>query len=196
MRILASLAVASLMATALAEVDLTPHYYTVSLGGSQLRRCYFADGDKKFAVTVDQETEIVSEGKGALFRFSTLPQASIQLKTSPVPAKSGFGQETLTAYNKAAQSLIDPTAREVSSEAGGLDVLPFNGWRSYRINFAYSIAGSRIRQSYTFMNMSAEQQVLIVVTAREKDFTEVASRADDIFRRWHRILPGDEKELN
>jgi hypothetical protein len=186
----------SVVASCLADVELKPHFYTTAFGDASLRRVYFADGDKKFAVTLDQETDVASEGDGALFKFKSIPQASIQFKKSPLPAASGFDPTVLETYTKTAQGMIDATAQEVASEVVGLDVLPFNKWLSYRVNYKYTIAGTPIRQSYTFMNLSPQQQVLIVVTAKEKDFGEVLSRADDIFRRWHRILPGDEKGEN
>jgi hypothetical protein len=190
------LALFSVVGSSLADVELKPHFYATKFGNAALRRAYFADGDKKYAVTLDQETEVVSEGDGALFKFSSMPQASIQLKKSPLPPNSGFDPAVLPTYDKAAQAMIDSTARDLTSEAIGLDVLPFNRWRSYRINFKYTIASTPIRQSYTFMNLSPEQQVIIVVTAKEKDFAEVLGRADDIFRRWHRVLPGDEIGAN
>jgi hypothetical protein len=186
----------TLVATCLADVDLKPHFYTTNLGAAALRRAYFADGDKKFAVTLDQETEVLSEGDGTLFKFASMPQASIQLKRSSLPAATGFEATALPTYGKTAQGMIDPTARDLVSEPGVLNVLPFNKWRSYRLNYSYSIAGAPIHQSYTFLNLSADQQVVIVVTAKEKDFAEVLSRADDIFRRWHRVLPGDEAGTN
>ena len=111
LRILSFSVVSALLASfALGEVDLKPRFYTVNLGGYTIRRPYFADGDKKFAVTIDSDTEVAEDNGGAVFRFKSIPQASVELRKSPVAAARGFGREILQDYNRLAQSMLGATA--------------------------------------------------------------------------------------
>ena len=81
--------------SAFGDVDLAPRFYTVNFGTNTVRVPYFVDGDKKYAILVDGETEVTGERGGALFRFSSIPQATVQWSRSPFPATTGFGAEAL-----------------------------------------------------------------------------------------------------
>jgi hypothetical protein len=54
-------------------IDLVPSYTTVFAEGIALQRPYFADGGRKFGVTIDSETEVRPWENGAIFRFTPFP---------------------------------------------------------------------------------------------------------------------------
>jgi hypothetical protein len=45
----------------------------------------------------------------------------------------------------------------------------------------------------TFLNISAEEQLILIVTATAQNFPEAAARSWQIIRSWQPILPGAEK---
>ena len=184
---------AGLAITATAELDLKPHYANV---GGLVRRAYFADGNKQYAVTIDSETQLSEADNGALFRFTNVPQASMLLRPTPLAKLLPFDAESLPAYLKAAQALLPAGAEDVVLEAQKENVLPVNRWHSYRFVFSYHIAASQLRESITFLNLDERQQVVIKTGSRQAAFDAIAARADDIIRRWHEVLPGDEKGEN
>lgn len=176
-----------------AQLDLKPHYFKA---GGIVGRAYFADGDKKYAVTLDSETQLSEADGGALFRFTNVPQATMLLRNTPLPKVLPFDAASLPEYLKAAQALLPHLAEEVTLDAQAANVLPINKWRTYRFVFSYLIAGSQVKESITFLNLDDGQQIVVQTGSRKNAFDGIASRADDIIRRWHEMLPGSENELN
>ena len=182
--------------SALADVDLSPKFFTTKLGNFTLLRPYFVEGDKKWGLSIDGETEVSEDNGGPVFRFSTIPQATVHWSRSPAPATTGFSPEALPGYLKLAQSMLGNGAREITNEPPALNVLPIEDWRSFRVVFTYTVGGTLARKSVTFVNISATQQIVIVADARQKDFAEVARRSDDLIRQWHLVQPGEEQGIN
>ena len=176
-----------------AQLDLRPHYFKA---GGIIGRAYFADGDKKYAVTLDSETQLSEADGGALFRFTNVPQATMLLRNTPLPKVLTFDEASLPEYLKAAQALLPRLAVEATLDAQAANVLPINKWRTYRFVFSYQIAGSQVKESITFLNLDDGQQIVVQTGSRKNAFDGIASRADDIIRRWHEMLPGSENELN
>lgn len=176
-----------------AQLDLRPHYFKA---GGIIGRAYFADGDKKYAVTLDSETQLSEADGGALFRFTNVPQATMLLRNTPLPKVLPFDEASLPEYLKAAQALLPRLAVEATLDAQAANVLPINKWRTYRFVFSYQIAGSQVKESITFLNLDDGQQIVVQTGSRKNAFDGIASRADDIIRRWHEMLPGSENELN
>jgi hypothetical protein len=53
-----------------------------------------------------------------------------------------------------------------------------------------------MRDSFTFLNLTDGQQILVQTTARLNFFKAISERADDIICRRHEVLPGSENEVN
>ena len=179
--------------SAKAQLDITPHYYKA---GGIIGRAYFKDGDKKYAVTLDSETQLSEANGGTLFRFTNVPQASMLLRHTPLPKVLPFDAASLPEYLKAAQALLPRLAEEVTLDEQAANVLPINKWRTYRFVFSYLIAGSQLKESITFLNLDDGQQILVQTSSRLSFFKAISERADDVIRRWHEMLPGSENELN
>lgn len=175
------------------EVDLKPR--TVTVGGGLIERTYFSDGEKNFAVTIDSETKVSAIDDGAIFRFTNIAQASMRLRKSPIKPLP-FTPETLPEYLKAADKLIPAGAQGVAILSQEENVFPINQWKSYRFVFTYQAGGVGYLESFTFLFLDNGQQVLLQTGSPRKDFEVVAARADDIIRRWHEVLPGDEAGYN
>jgi hypothetical protein len=179
--------------SAKAQLDLRPHYFKA---GGIIGRAYFADGDKKYAVTLDSETQLSEADGGALFRFTNVPQATMLLRHTPLDKLLPFDTASLTIYLKAAKALLPQGSEDAILEAQIANPLPINQWRSYRFVLSYTIANSQMRDSFTFLNLTDGQQILVQTTARLNFFKAISERADDIIRRWHEVLPGSENEVN
>lgn len=188
---LGSAALAGLLACPAQALDLRPRYHTSVFDGIVVRRPYFADGERKFGVITDGETEVTEAGEGAMFRFRTIRMATVSLTKSPLSVDLPFAGETLERYRAGAVGLLPSDAREVVLEQRAAEPLPVNGWRSYRFVFTYRHGTGQMRESITFLNLSSQQQIVVRAAARLQDWEELASRADDIMVRWHEIRPGD-----
>ena len=97
-----ALALLLTVATGSSELNLKPRLVTMDFAGHAVRRAYFMDGDKKFAVTLDNDTEMTPHGEGALFCFKKIPLATVELRRSPIKAGTPINEQTISAYAKAA----------------------------------------------------------------------------------------------
>ena len=61
-------------------VDLTPRYIDTFVDGFASRRLYFADGEKKIGLSLDQETKVEGGSGGAVFRFTKVPDATLRCR--------------------------------------------------------------------------------------------------------------------
>ena len=190
----ASLSLISLgLAASATAIDLTPQIVTLVVGDYAVRRACFADGDKKYAVTVDSETELTGSGGTALFNFSKFPRAVMRLAPSPLKPQIVFAGETLERYRA---TLLLQGAEPPVLEKEDADVLPVNQWTSRRFTFAYNFLGAPMRESVTFLNLDRKQQIVMQTRARQADFALISARGDDILRRWHDFRPEEATEGN
>ncbi len=188
---IATLASLALAGTVLA-IDLTPRFITTHVDGVPIRRPYFSDRDKKFAVTIDQETELREYEGSASFNFSKFPRAVMRLRPSPLKTEIIFDELNLPRYRRAALGLLMQGAEKSVIELEQANVMPINDWQSHRFVITYEVAGSKMRESVMFLNLDPQQQIVVQIRARETDFAMVAARSEDILRRWHEVAPGAE----
>ena len=176
-----------LSALSASALDLSPNFATVFSDGINIRRPYFSDGAKKYAVTLNAETELVSYEDGALFKFIKLKHAEMRLRPSSFGVETKFGPDTLDRYQEAARKLLPQLAESVVLIQQTKNPLPINGWESHRFVFKYTTATGEVRESITFLNITPSQQVIVQVYAGEKDFADASDRGNDIIRRWHEL---------
>ena len=176
--------------------DLIPHYISTMTDGVVVRRPYFADGEKKYAVKLDTETKLTESEGGASFRFDKFPGAMMRLRGSPISAQIAFGPDSLARYQQAARELLPAEAQEIVFVESAPNPLPINNWQSYRFTFSYHVASEARRQSITFLDLKPTEQIVIQTASSERDFNEISARAFNIIRRWHEVVPEDESLFN
>jgi hypothetical protein len=170
-------------------LDLTPQFITTRADGVVITRPYFADGEKKYALTLDTETELLSGEGGPLFRFTKLIQANMRWRLSPFGVEVKFDGEALTAFEQAARKNLPALAESVVLEGQVPNPWPVNGWQGHSFIFKFKTASGEVRQSVTFLNITPGQQIVVTVASMSKDFEEVSERAYDTIRRWHELDP-------
>lgn len=178
-----------------AAVDLTPRYIDTFADGVASHRLYFADGERKIGLSLDRETDVLAGGGGVIFRFPRFPEASFLVKHSPVTADQPFSGVALDRYREAARRLLPPGSTEVRVRDEVRDPLTINRWRSYRLAYTFASGTVPMVQQITFLNLSADEQLVLVATASERNFAEAAARSFQIIRTWQPMLPGDEKPV-
>jgi hypothetical protein len=191
-----SLALLALAATASADLSLAPRLVTVNYGAYPVRRAYFMDGDKKFAVTMDSQTELAPRGDGALFTFTKIPLGTMEFRRSPFKPGAGFTEENISTYAKAAREMLASTAEIWPEEPMQLTPFRINGWKSCRFNFVYRVGGSPVRADVTFIDLNEKQQIVIICGGQADTYSKVRDCSEDIIRRWHEVTPEEELGLN
>ena len=182
--------------TASAAVDLTPHILTTYTDGIPIRRPYFADGNKKYALALDNETTLTAANGGAHFEFNKFMYAVMDLRPSALSPELAFDAASLPRYREAALQMLPQGNDKVKVEKEEANVMPINGWSSYRFTFSYGFFGQRFCESVTFLNLDAKQQIVMQVSAKEADYQVISSRAWDIIRAWHEVTRDAEKPSN
>ena len=184
-----SLLILCLSALPACALDFSPRFTTTISDGVAIRRPYFTDGDKKYSVTLNMETELTPFEDGALFRFVKLSHAEMRLRPSPMSVELKFDAENQEQYEEAAKKLLPPDAEGVVLDQVTQNPLPINGWSGVRFTFHYRMPMGEVRESITFLNILPTEQVVIQTGSMAKDFPDVSDRAFDIIRRWHELDP-------
>ena len=174
-------------------VDLTPRFTDTFADGVTLHLLYFADGDQKIGLSINRETTVEAGAGGTVFRFPKFSDVLFILKHSPMSADQAFEGVTLERYREAARRLLPPGAQGVEVLGEEPDPITINRWRSYRFTYTCQSTGYLRKMTVTFLNVSAEEQLVLVVTSTLQNFPEAAARSWQIIRSWQPILPGVEK---
>jgi hypothetical protein len=179
----------ALSALSASALDLSPNYTLVDSDGIVLRHPYFTDGDKKYSLILNSDTELSPYDGGALFKFVKYEHAEMRLRLSPFGVDVKFGPDTMDAYQQAASKMLPQMAEGVVLEKQVKNPLPMNAWQSHRFVFKYTTPAGAVRESITFLNITPTQQVTLQVYAMEGNFENVLARADDVIRRWYELDP-------
>lgn len=177
----------ALAALPVAALDLTPSFATTDADGATISRPYFMDSGRKYAVTLNSETELTAFEDGCIFRFTRVHGAAMRLRPSPVGAAVKFGPETMDRYEQSARSLLPRNAANVALEGQKTNPLPINGWTSHRFIYRYTMPSGDTRESVTFLNILPGTQIVIHVYSPAGSFADASARAHNIIRRWHEL---------
>ena len=178
-----------------AALDLTPRWTDTAIDSIPKRQLYFADGEKKFMLSVDRETEVSPRFGGASFRFAKLPDVDFIVLPSKFKPSDAFDETKLMQYREAARSLAPAQSRGVETVAEEADPIPINRWKSFRVKLRFTLNARAYSQEVTFLNVSEADQVVLVTSAPERDWPEATERSWQILRSWQEMLPGDEVTL-
>jgi len=173
-------------------VDLTPRYIDTYRDGITIHRLFFADGDQKIGLSVNRETTVEAGGGGVVFRFPKFSDIFFILKHSPMSADQPFEGVPLEQYREAAHRQLPPGAQEIKVLPEEVEPMPINNWHSHRFHYSCVAEGEVRHVSVTFLNISADEQLLLVVSSKELNVKEADARSWQIIRSWQPLLPGDE----
>jgi hypothetical protein len=192
-RLLSLCLAASLPHIAAAAVDLTPRYIDTFSDGVAFHRLYFTDGDRKIVLSLNHETEAAAESGGTMFRFRKLPETTFLVLRSRLSTDDHFEGAALERYRESARRCVPAHAVGVAIKEEQLFPYPINDWKSYRITLSFDLDHVHRFQCVTFLNLNANDQIMLITTAPESNFGEAMSRSHQIIRTWQEMLPGDEK---
>jgi hypothetical protein len=173
-------------------VDLTPRYIDTFRDGITIHRLFFANGDEKIGLSINRETTVEPGGGGAVFRFPKFPSIVFLLKHSPMPADAAFAGMALDRFREAAHRQLPPGAHDVKELAEVAEPIHINRWHSHRFEYSCEAGGIIRHLSITFLTISEDEQLLMVVSSADEDQKEAAARSWQIIRSWQPLLPGDE----
>ena len=172
-------------------IDLTPRWIDTAIDGVPKRQLYFADGTKKFMLSIDTETEVNARAGGAGFRFPKFPDIEFLMMPSRFTANDAFDETRLPEYREAALKLLPARGHKSEITAEKVNPIPINGWKSFRAVIRFTMDSRICVQEVTFLNINERDQIVIVTAAPERDWNEADQRSWQITRSWQEMLPGD-----
>lgn len=175
-----------------AAIDLTPRWLETSFDGIPKRRLYFADGDKKYMLSIDQETEVRAQFGGSTFKFPKFPNIDFIVMPSKFKPADAFDEAKLVEYRENARSLLPARAHGAETVEEVSNPIPINQWKSYRIKMKFSMDSRTYMQEITFLNVNENDQLVLVTSAPDRDWVEAGERSWQILRSWQQMLPDDE----
>jgi hypothetical protein len=168
-------------------IDLTPRFLTTFNEEVAINRPYFTDSGKKYAITLDGESELVPDEGGALFKFTKFPSAVAKLINSPAQEIAPFDDKSLRDYESLARRMLARDAINPVLDSTELNVTPINGWKTCRFTYSYENPAIKLRQSVTFLNLDDKQQIVIDIKTKREEFDNITARTWDMIRRWHEV---------
>ena len=187
--LLSLIALPLLQASAL---DLTPHLIETKVAGYPKRLVYVRDASKKYMLNIDRETEVASRAGGINFRFQKLPEIDFIMMKSKFTPLDAFDEAKLVEYRAAARSLLPARANNAEILEEASNPLVINNWKSFRIKFRFTMDARDCTQEVTFLNVTENDQIVLVTSSPNKVWKEAGARSWEIIRTWTEMLPGDD----
>lgn len=192
----AILSTALLLACSAKAIDFTPQYMMEYVEGVTIRRAYFADGKKNYAIKVNGDTDLSAANGGAFFQFNKFSGATMTWRMSPLTPGTPFDLAHLPGYTAAAIQLLPKGSTNAKVEGEESNVYPINHWICHRYTISYAFYGYSMRDTVTFLNLDDKEQIVIQVSSRSSDFQAVTACSWDVIRSWHLMESATEKPYN
>ena len=174
-----------------AEVDWAPLFIVAQSEGVQVQRLYFADGEKKYAVSFDGETSAEADRGGARVTYAKVPSGVFTIHSQNPAIALPADEKLLAEYRKLALARAPEKATDFQMVEETPDALPINRWQSLRFIFTYSLYGHRKQHSVTFLTMADGKQARLETTALAREFDQTQARAEYLIRSWHELTADD-----
>jgi len=172
------------------SLDLTPHFVTRVTGAESASIPYFTEGDTRYSLEMPPSVSASANESGAVFYFREI-EGSLTLRSSPFKPDAPFSGEALEAYRKAALGWVPAGATDIALKRETPNPFPFNGWISQRFTMAYQLPGRSFLLSVTFLNFSAQQQILLITSAPMNQFERAEALTLNLVKAWRKLRPGE-----
>lgn len=170
------------------QISWSPRITTATAEGVELQRVYFSDGQTRYALSLDTESQVEEIPGGARFAYRKVPSATFTIRAAesklPLPPQP----KEIETYRRAALAFAPEASGAFADLKEEIDSLSLNGWRSYRLSFTYASYGRRYARSITFLTLENGQQAVLDVKALAAEFAEAVARSDYLIKSWH-LLP-------
>lgn len=169
------------------EISWNVRLTQTSADGITVQRVAFSDGEKSYALSIDDETSAEVVGGGSRFTYKGVPSASFVIQPSPISPVSPFNAETIEHYRTAARMRAPAGVGVLADIEETPDPLNINRWQSFRMSYTYSQHGRKVRKCVTFLTLPNAQQAMLETSAYETEFKAAMERSDYLIRSWHEL---------
>jgi hypothetical protein len=165
-----------LISTAAHALDLTPLEISISNDGPPATRYFFQDEGKRLSYRIDNKMTVQGARDSVAFRFNDIVAADMEWSISPVRPVLPFDEKNLAAYRTSARTFLPQNATDIQLEEEKSEAIAINGWISQQFIFTYKMFGVARRRSVTFVNLRAQEQVVLEIGAAAADYEKAYAR--------------------
>jgi hypothetical protein len=173
---------ALLIASARAELQLTPSVVQYELDGVKLKQLAFSDGGKQVTYQAPYGWEY-SGSATQLTLWPSKPQAEATITRIPLKQPGSFDDESLKKLVTEAAASVPKDSENVTVVSQEKNPLLMNRKETFLITLAYDFYGATYRRSILFLNRGKEQ-IQFQLTCRQADFKELQKAFLDSQYSW------------
>jgi hypothetical protein len=163
---------ASLIASARAELQLTPSVVQYEIDGVKLKELAFSDGAKQVTYQAPRGWKYSGSATQLTLRPPNKPQAEATITRIPLPQPSSFDDESLKKLVTDAVASVPKGSENVTLVSQEKNPLLMSGKETFLITLGYTFYGQNYSRSILFLNRGNEQMRFQLI-CREADFQEL-----------------------
>ncbi|MEO7931850.1 MAG: hypothetical protein ABIT76_01700 [Chthoniobacterales bacterium] len=164
--------------------DFTPQSAVTFVDGPAQRHYSLLNDTRKVNFRIDGTTKVSGDAGKAEFIFTDLANATLKIALSPLNEKKPAFQGNIPVYLEAARKLLPEGSTEIIMASEADNVFPINQWTSHQFVFQYGYFGRPFRTSVTFLNYSAKDQWIVVLSAGPNEFEGAGHRTSRLLNTF------------
>ena len=158
-----------LVASARADLQLTPKIVEYKADGATLKHLEFSDGSKTVTYQSPHGWDCVGSASQLTLRPPNKSQVEATITRLPLPQPGSFDDESLKKLVSEALLLVPRPSENVSVVSQEKNPLLVQGKETFLVTLSYTYYGQKYRRSILFVNRGNEQ-IRSQLTCREADF--------------------------
>jgi hypothetical protein len=160
------------IASAQAELLLTPRVLEREREGGKLKELAFSDGGKTVTYQSPRGWDYSGSSTQLTLRPPNTPQAEATITRVPLSQPGSFDDESLKKLVSEAAARVPKGSENVSVVSQEKNPLMIQGKETFLITLSYTFYGQKYGRSILFLNRGNEQ-IRSQLTCREADFKEL-----------------------
>lgn len=177
---------AFLVASAGAELQLTPSVVQYELDGVKLKQLAFSDGAKQVTYQAPRGWEYAGSATQLTLHPPNKSQAEAIIYKAPLPQPASFDDETAKKLVDEAIASMPKGSTDVTLASQEKNPLLINRKETFLVTFTYNFYGESYTRSILFLNRGNEQ-IRFQLVCRQADFKELQKAFLGSHYSWHNL---------
>lgn len=160
------------IASASAELQLTPRVAEYELDGTKFKQLAFSDDGKTITYQSPRGWEYSGNATQLTLRPPNKPQAEATITRIPLSQPGSFDEASLKKLVNEAVAVVPKSSSNISVISEEKNPLMIQRKETFLIKLGYTFFGQKMSRSILFLNRGNEQ-LRFQLTCREADFSEL-----------------------
>jgi hypothetical protein len=177
---------ALLIASARAELQLTPSVVQYELDGVKLKQLAFSDGAKQVTYQAPRGWDYAGSASQLTLHPPNKSQAEAIIYKAPLLQPASFDDETAKKLVDEAITSVPKGSTDVTLASQEKNPLLINRKETFLVTFTYNFYGESYTRSILFLNRGNEQ-IRFQLVCRQADFKELQKAFLGSHYSWHNL---------